>query len=80
MSIQGAVRYQCSCGAQYLVAINPGNDRIWLESVKAAAEAVEVELVDGSEPQFLCGSCGSVHARSETAVPVVADPLPAAGF
>lgn len=78
MSMQGALRYDCACGAQFLVAINPGRDAAWHDALLATANALgAVQLVDGAQARFACGGCGRVHARSETGAVKFADAGPA---
>ena len=74
MSMQGALRYDCACGAQFLVEINPAGDAAWHDALQSAANALgAVQLVDGAQAQFVCGGCGRVHARSETGAMKLAD-------
>jgi hypothetical protein len=61
---QGAVRYQCPCGAEYLVALQGISDETWLEKVTAIARTLGLEIVDGAQPSFVCRSCERRHLRA----------------
>lgn len=62
---QGAVRYRCTCGAEYLVAIQGTSDEKWLETIGVVAKKLGVGIVDGSQPSFVCDACGARHLRAD---------------
>ena len=62
---QGAIRYQCPCGAEYLVAVQDAPDEAWVETVRGVAHSLGIEVVDGSQPSFVCLACGVTHLRAE---------------
>jgi hypothetical protein len=59
-----AVRYTCSCGTEYLVAIHPGRDADWGAAVERAAAELGVKFVDAASARFVCTVCGVEHERS----------------
>jgi hypothetical protein len=67
-----AVRYRCSCGANYVVALNERGDHGWLNVVRRATLGLDARVVDGTQPSFVCDRCGEEHVRNEDAVPAVA--------
>jgi hypothetical protein len=59
-----AVLYCCSCGANYLVALQERPDRGWLDAVRHAALGLDAQVVDGTQPSFVCDRCGREHRRT----------------
>ncbi len=62
---QGAVRYRCPCGAEYLVALRGTADETWLETIGAVARKLGLGIVDGSDESFVCHACGVSHLRAD---------------
>jgi hypothetical protein len=68
---QGAIQYQCTCGAKYLIAFRGENDAEWFETVDHVARSLGVDVIDGALASFTCRGCGEIHLRADvqTAVP-----------
>jgi len=72
-SPRGAVKYVCPCGVEYLIAIGGAGDDAWLAVVGETAKQLGIEVVDGSEPSFVCSNCGRIHARASRAAAAPTD-------
>jgi hypothetical protein len=62
---QGAVRYQCPCGAKYLIAIRKPDDEEWLETLHDIGFSLGVDVIDSALPTFTCRGCGEIHIRAD---------------
>jgi hypothetical protein len=70
---QGAIQYQCTCGAKYLIAFRGESDAEWFDTVDQVARSLGVDVIDSTLPSFTCRGCGEIHLRADVRATVPTD-------